>query len=70
MYKQNAKKEKDLEMEKIYTSIRETAEITGLSQWYIRERIKAGDICFLQAGTKYLINMPRLLEQLDRESER
>ena len=58
-----------IDMEKIYTSIRETAEITGLSQWYIRERIKAGEICFLQTGAKYLVNMPRLLEQLDKESE-
>ncbi len=57
-------------MEKHYTTIKETAEITGLSQWYIRERIKAGEIYYLQSGNKYMINLPRLLAQLDSESKR
>ena len=57
-------------MEKLYTTVKETAEITGLSQWYIRERIKAGEIYYLQSGNKYMINLPRLLTQLDVESKR
>ena len=50
---------------KPFLSIRETAELTGLSCWYIRQEIKAGRIRTIQAGTKYLVNVPRLLESLD-----
>ncbi len=54
----------------IYLPIKEAAKRTGLSQHYIRGRVKAGELNTICAGKKYLVNMPRLIEQLEREGER
>ncbi len=54
----------------IYLPIKEVAKRTGLSQYYIRNRVKAGEINTVCAGKKYLVNMPRFIEQLEREGER
>ena len=42
--------------------------ITGLSQSYLRAGVKANTIPHIVSGSAYYINIPRLLEQLDRES--
>ena len=55
-------------MEKaIYMTINDAARETGLSSGYIRKRIKAGEIIFINAGRKYMVNVPKLIEQLERE---
>ena len=50
---------------KPFLSIKEAAELTGLSCYYLRAEIRAGRIRAIQSGTKYLVNVPRLLESLD-----
>ena len=49
----------------IYQSIKQAAQTTGLSQYYLRSGVKAGRIPHLKSGTKVLINVPRLLQQLE-----
>lgn len=51
-----------------FQSIRNAARITGLSQFYLRERCKTQTIPMIKVGTEYRINMPLLLEQLAREA--
>lgn len=50
---------------KPFLSIRDTATLTGLSCYYLRNEIKAGRIEVIQCGSKYLVNIPRLLENLN-----
>ncbi len=41
--------------------------ITGLSQHFLREGCKAGTVPHIKAGSTYLVNIPKLLRQLDGE---
>ena len=45
-----------------------TCRITGLSQSFLRSGVKSGRIPHIVCGSVYYINIPRLLEQLDRQS--
>ncbi len=54
-----------------FQSITAASRITGLSQCYIRSRCRKGDIPVLRVGdggTAYMINVPALLRQLEREA--
>ena len=55
--------------DKVFSSIREACEITGLSRYYLRQGCKAGTIPHVVVGTRYRINMPLLLKQLDEASQ-
>lgn len=48
----------------VYHSIRETAKLTGLSEYYLRQRQKAGAVPGIYSGKKFLVNVPSLLESL------
>ncbi|MCD7770408.1 MAG: excisionase family DNA-binding protein [Oscillospiraceae bacterium] len=50
---------------KAFLSIQETARITGLSQYYLRQGVRNGTVPHIRSGTKYLINLRRLLKTLD-----
>lgn len=52
-----------------YQPIFLASETTGISQYYLRKGIKNGTIPFVRTGNKYLINVPALLEQMNRQSE-
>lgn len=54
----------------VYASIRQTALRTGCSEYYLRQRIANNDIMYIPCGKKFLINVPRLLEQLEEESKK
>lgn len=56
--------------EKPFQGIKEACNSTGLSQFYFRQGIKAGTIPFIKSGKKILINVPAVLEQLDKESKK
>lgn len=47
-----------------FVSIDEAAQLTGLSRFYIRKGVRAGEIQHITSGTKYLINLPALFEHL------
>lgn len=44
------------------------ARVTGMSVKWIREGCKAGNVPHIRVGTDYRVNVPRLLDQLNRES--
>lgn len=48
----------------VYRSIRETAKLTGLSEYYLRQQQKAGAVPGIYSGKKFLVNVPSLLESL------
>ena len=50
---------------KPFLSIRDACDETGLSMFFLRKGIREGKIEAIQSGTKYLVNMPRLLETLN-----
>lgn len=54
--------------EQPFQSIAGACRVTGLSQGYLRQRCKAGEIPFVMAGKEYKINIPALLRQLEDES--
>ena len=51
-----------------FQSIRGACEITGLSQKYLRDGCRSGEIPSIMVGSDYRINMPLFLEQLDAAS--
>ena len=54
---------------KRFMPVEETAEYTGLSVYYLRQGIRTGKIPFVKCGCKSMINIPKLIELLDAESE-
>lgn len=48
----------------VYHSIRETAKLTGLSEYYLRQQQKVGAVPGIYSGKKFLVNVPSLLESL------
>jgi hypothetical protein len=51
----------------VYHSIRETARITGLSEYMIRSRLKDGRVPGVYSGKKFLVNVPSLLSMVALE---
>lgn len=49
---------------KPFVSIDEASRLTGLSRFYIRNGIRAGEIQHIMSGTKYLVNLPVLFSRL------
>lgn len=49
---------------KPFASIDDAARITGLSRFYIRRGVRAGEIQHIMVGKKYYINLPALFERL------
>lgn len=50
---------------KPFATIREAAEITGLSECYFRRGVKSGTVPHIRSGVKYLVRLPQFLAQLD-----
>lgn len=55
--------------ETVYHSIRETARITGLAEYNLRNRLKNGSLPGLYSGRKFLVNVPSLLKLVALEEE-
>lgn len=54
---------------KPFMTIKETVKVTGMSSYFIRNGIKAGTVPVVMSGNRYLVNVPMLIERLNRESE-
>ena len=52
-----------------FMSIKDTATATGLSQKYLRAGVRNGEIPHICVGAKYMINLPVLMECLNRKSQ-
>ena len=48
-----------------YATIAQTCRLTGLSQHYIRAGCRSNTIPHIMCGSKYMICLPALLEQLE-----
>ena len=55
--------------ETVYHSIRETARITGLAEYNLRNRLKDGRLPGLYSGRKFLVNVPSLLKLVALEED-
>lgn len=55
--------------ETVYHSIRETARITGLAEYNLRNRLKDRRLPGLYSGRKFLVNVPSLLKLVALEEE-
>lgn len=53
---------------KTFQSVRETARSTGLPECRLRRMVKERKAPGLYSGRKFIVNVPALLEQLERES--
>ena len=63
---------KQSEMKKLsapFLSVKDTATVTGLSQFFLRKGCKDGTIPHIRNGNNILVNVPLLIERLNRESE-
>ena len=47
-----------------FVGLEEAANLTGLSQYYLRHGCKAGTVPHIRCGTSYKINLPKLLDRL------
>lgn len=52
-----------------FQTISEAARTTGLSQYYIRRGCRDGSIPNIRAGSKFMVNVPLLLERMDQLSK-
>ena len=53
-----------------FMSIKDAATATGLSQFYIRNGCKDGSVPHIKSGNQYMVNVPLLIEELNRASVR
>lgn len=51
-----------------FMKIKDACAVTGLSQYFLRSGCKDGSVPCIRSGTVYLINVPMLIEKLNRES--
>ncbi|MCD8146916.1 MAG: helix-turn-helix domain-containing protein [Clostridiales bacterium] len=52
-----------------FQKINEASKTTGLSLSYLRKGCKDGTVPHIKSGKVYLINVPALLEMLDKQSK-
>ncbi len=50
-------------------TIKGAAKLTGLSEYFIRQKAVNGEIVSVRAGCKYLINIDKLIEYLNTHTE-
>lgn len=46
-------------------TIKKTAEIFGLSEFFVRQKVLSGEVVFVRAGKKYLVNIDKFAEYLN-----
>lgn len=46
-------------------TIAKTAKILGLPEYFVRTKVKSGEIVAIHAGRKILINIPKFIEYLN-----
>ena len=46
-------------------SIKETAKVTGIAEYNIRQLVAGNKICFVKSGKKYLVNLEKFIEYLN-----
>ena len=46
-------------------TIKKTAEIFGLPEFFVRQKVLSGEVVFVRAGKKYLVNLDKFAEYLN-----
>lgn len=52
----------------ILVSSKEAAQASGMSEWYVKQGIKAHTIPHVRCGRRVLVNLPLFLESLNKQS--
>lgn len=52
----------------MFQPIKSVVKITGFSEWYLRQGLKAGTIPHIRSGNRILINLPKFMEELDKQT--
>lgn len=55
---------------KPFQGIRETANTTGFSQFFLRNGVRNGNIPHIRCGEKILVNVPAFLALMDEQSKK
>ena len=55
-------------IEPVFQPIKAAVKTTGLSEWYMRQALKNGTLPHIRTGNKVLVNVPKLLAELDAQS--
>lgn len=50
-------------------TIRDTAKLFGLPEYFIRRKVLSGEIVAVSTGRKYLVNVDRFAEYLNTHTE-
>jgi len=50
-----------------FLTIEKACEVTGLSQFYLRNGCKNGEVPCIRSGRVYMVNLPALLRKLDAD---
>lgn len=51
-------------------TIRQTVRETGLSEHFLRQAYKRGELPHIMSGTRILVNVPKLREWIDEQTAR
>lgn len=46
-------------------TIKRTAEIVGVPEYFVRQKVKSGDVVAIKAGRKALVNADKFIEYLN-----
>ncbi len=52
-----------------FLTIRETAKLGVVSELYLRRGVKQGSIPGFKSGTRFYVNLPKLMKQLDADED-
>ena len=55
---------------KPFQGVKETANTTGFSQFFIRQGVRNGTIPHIRCGEKILVNVPAFLQLMDEQSRK
>lgn len=53
----------------VMMTILETVKYTGLSERFVREKVRSGDIVCVKSGNRVLINIDKFIEYLNSAKE-
>lgn len=52
-----------------FLSIEQACQVTGLSQFFLRNGCRSGEVPCVKSGRVYMVNVPALLRKLNAESQ-
>lgn len=59
----------NMEIKPIYQSIKNTVKTLGVSEYFIRQRLKAGNLPHIKSGIKVLVDVNAFKAELEGKNE-